>query len=152
MLHVIAIPVLLIVCFYYRKSSWIKNPQLYLSLIFITIACAFYPKHLDYDVEPFNYPAMPAEDLLQKLYDEHRIPLLSARHTLQNRMIAFSIDKPMSRREVMIALAAQTNTKLKVGYCGTGATILYGAHPSFCSLYDIEQGIGYNDVNTANEQ
>jgi hypothetical protein len=60
--------------------------------------------------------------------------------------IPFSTTKPMSRLKVLQKLAQETGGELQLGFCGTGATILFGAYPCFTTLKLAPQG-GTTNLN-----
>lgn len=99
--------------------------------------CAELPvKHLDGIVGPAEYHAIPLPELCERLGEEHGVGCGVAypRGPLAQRLVDFKIPYPMTRREVLYKLANDTGLRLRIGYCGTGATLLWGAHPSFTHL------------------
>jgi len=52
-----------------------------------------------------------------------------------NVIDSFVAERAMSRRDVLGKLAREAACELHIGYCGTGATFLFGAHPSFTRLH-----------------
>ncbi len=91
-------------------------------------------KQLDGSVGPFRYEPMSMEDLCRRLGRDHRVFVSADQQTGTNRVPAFFTDHAMSRRAVLQKLARETDCELRIGYCGTGATLLFGAHPSFTRL------------------
>ena len=91
-------------------------------------------KQLDGVVAPFHYEQLSIDELCQRLRSDHRVLVSADRRAGTNFIAVFGSDQTMSRREVLEKLARETDCDLKIGYCGTGATILFGAHPSFTRL------------------
>jgi hypothetical protein len=91
-------------------------------------------KQLDREVGPFRYEAMSLDDLCRALRKDHRVVVNADRWVSTNLVDSFVTDRAMSRRQVLQKLAQETGCELQIGYCGTGATFLFGAHPSFTRL------------------
>lgn len=49
-------------------------------------------------------------------------------------VVSLARDRSMTKKEVLEKLARDTGTELRIGYCGTAANLLFGAHPSFTTL------------------
>lgn len=81
-----------------------------------------------------RYEAMPLGQLTRRLFEDWRVMVSSDSLASSERVVAFSTLAPMSRRQVLQNLARETGAELRIGYCGTGATFLFGAHPSFTRL------------------
>src|ERR1035437_6972465 len=104
------------------------------ALITITIAALLPVKHLDRKVGPLSYERMPLDDLCQALSRDYRVFARAPNPQGTNLFLAFHTEREMTRREVLQKLAADTDCDLHIGYCGNGASLLFGSHPSFTSL------------------
>ena len=99
----------------------------------VCIAIALPVKALDTRVPPFQYEMMRLTDLCDALDRDHGI-WVRPRPENETIRIAFSTERSMTKREVLHKLAHDSQTELHIGYCGTGETLLFGAHPSFTRL------------------
>lgn len=114
-----------------RGSLWVSGgvaAAMVLGAIWLPV------KQLDGKVDPFHYQAMSLDDLCEKLRSDHRVLVRADVAAGTNWMAAFSSDRVMSRREVLEKLAQEAECDLRIRYCGTGATVLWGAHPGFTRL------------------
>jgi hypothetical protein len=100
----------------------------------VVVAILLPVKQLDGVVGPFRYEQMSLDGLCQALSRDHRIFVSADRRTGTNVLISFSTDRAVTRRVVLQKLAQEAGCDLHIGYCGTGATFLFGAHPSFTRL------------------
>jgi hypothetical protein len=117
-----------------RKIHWRCDAITALAACTVTVVCWFLPmKNLDIVVGPIDYPEMPLTELCNRLYADYGVYVMRPQWGVDRRL-AFSTDRPMSRREVLEKLSEDTHRPLHIGYCGTDATILFGAHPSFTYL------------------
>jgi hypothetical protein len=91
-------------------------------------------KHLDKVVAPVRFEWQSLDSLCHALYGSRRIMVSAPYPEGTNVLLAFEIDHPMTKREVLEKLAADSGCELHLGYCGSGATLLFGSHPSFTSL------------------
>lgn len=103
------------------------------------VGCAFIAallpvKELDIRVGPMDYPEMSFRELEENLLKDWGISIHASDSRLYERRVAFVVPRRASRREVMAMLARQTNTDLHIGYCGSGASLLFGACPCFTRL------------------
>ena len=97
--------------------------------------CFFLPlKELDTEVGPMAYYDIPLPELCDRLYADWGIVCHLPDLSSETCRLTFVTDQPMSRREVLEELSTTTHRRLQIAYCGTGATILFGAHPSFTYL------------------
>ena len=97
--------------------------------------CFFLPvKELDTEVGPMAYYDITLPELCDRLHADWGIVCRLPGSSSETCRLTFITDQPMSRREVLEELSTVTRRRLKIGYCGTGATILFGAHPSFTYL------------------
>lgn len=103
-------------------------------IVTVAVAILLPVKHLDWAVGPIRYEQMSLDDLCQLLSRDYRVFVHPERRAATNIFIAFSTDRAMTRRDVLRKLARDANCDLRIGYCGTGATFLFGAHPSFTRL------------------
>jgi hypothetical protein len=104
------------------------------ALVIVVTAILLPVKQLDRSVGPIHYERRSLNELCAALSREHLIFVSTDYRTGTNIFIAFSTDRPMTKREVLQKLAKDTDRELHIGYCGTGATFLFGAHPSFTRL------------------
>jgi hypothetical protein len=108
-----------------------------IGLATVAVAIALPVKQLDGRVGPFRYGRMSLDELCQKLGKDHRVLVSADRWTVTNLVDSFATESGMTRREVLEKLAREANCELHIGYCGTGATFLFGAHPSFTRLHAV---------------
>ena len=92
-------------------------------------------KWIDGRVGPFAYEEMTLAELCERIRDDHGMPL-GLYDGSTGPTLAFSVPERTSRREVLHKLARETNRRWRVGYCGTGRTLLWGMHPI---SIDLEQ-------------
>ena len=105
------------------------------SAVVVVAVCAALPyKWMDEEVGPVQYDNVAVADLCNGLYAEHGLRCRLRVMDPHGQMISVHTDEPMSRREVLEKLAAETGTEINVGYCGNGASVLYGAYPIFVNL------------------
>jgi hypothetical protein len=97
------------------------------------VAIALPVKALDAKVPPLHFEQMRLMDLCNEL-DRHHHIWVHAEPENEMIQIAFSTERRMTKREVLENLARDTGTKLDIGYCGTGASLLFGGFPSFTRL------------------
>lgn len=91
-------------------------------------------KHLDQKVAPLHYERMPLSQLTQKLRQDWRVMVRAPLKEGTNVFIAFETSRTMTQRDVLNQLARDTGMDLRIGYCGTGATFLFGGYPCFTYL------------------
>jgi len=87
------------------------------------------PKHLDRSVGPAHYRNVGPSELCTRLRGDHDIRC-TVDDTLGEDRIDFEIPHAMSRRDVLRKLADENGLYLSLRGCGTGATLLWGAHYS----------------------
>jgi hypothetical protein len=104
------------------------------ALFTISIAALLPVKQLDRKVGPIGYERMSLDGLCQALSRDYRVFARAPYPQGTNLFLAFRTDREMTRREVLQKLAADTDCDLRIGYCGSGASFLFGSHPSFTSL------------------
>jgi hypothetical protein len=103
--------------------------------IFTIIMAILLPvKHLDGCVGPMRYERMSLYALSLRLNADWAMNITSLDSGI-NTFLAFKIDQKVTRQEVLEKLAKDADCDLRIGYCGTGATLLFGAHPSFVTLH-----------------
>jgi hypothetical protein len=105
-----------------------------IGLATIVISIVLPVKQLDGRVGPFRYGRMSLEQLCETLGRNHSVLVMANRSIGTNVLDSFVTERVMSRREVLEKLAREADCELCIGYCGTGATFLFGAHPSFTRL------------------
>jgi hypothetical protein len=103
-------------------------------IVVIVFAILLPVKQLDGRVGPFRYDRLCLDELCRRLGKDHRVTVHSDQATGTVELGSFATDRAMTRREVLEKLAREANCDLHIGYCGTGATFLFGAHPSFTRL------------------
>ena len=91
-------------------------------------------KQLDEAVGPFRYANVPLPRLCELLWEDHRVMVRADRGAETTVLETFASDGAISRREVLRKLARETGCELRIGYCGTGSTFLFGSHPCFTRL------------------
>ena len=101
----------------------------------ICLAILLPVKQLDGRVGPIHYDRMSLDDLCQALTKNDRVFVRAPYPQGTNIFLAFHTDRAMPRREVLQKLADDAACDLRIGFCGSGATILFGAHPSFTGLH-----------------
>jgi hypothetical protein len=101
----------------------------------ISIAIYLPVKYLDRKVGPIRYERMSLEALCQALREDYRVSAHAPYPEGTNIFIEFHTDRAMARREVLQKLANDTTCDLRIGFCGNGASFLFGAYPSFARLY-----------------
>jgi hypothetical protein len=112
----------------------------------VILAGAFAPvKQLDRRVEPMHYEEMPLEHLTRALARDWKVIVRPDHLAAADMVLTFITSEPLTRREVLQKLAAETGGELQIRYCGTGATILFGAHPSFTRLRIAQPNDAPND-------
>jgi hypothetical protein len=104
----------------------------------VAVAIALPVKQLDGRVGPLRYGRMSLDQLTRALQTEHRVFVTADNSIRTNVLNSFVTERAMSRRDVLEKLADEANCDLHIGYCGTGATFLFGAHPSFTRLHARE--------------
>jgi hypothetical protein len=96
-------------------------------------------KQLDGVVPPIRYEHMSLAELCDSLARDHRVFVRPEQALRAQPVLVFRTERPMTRREVLQKLASDTGTHLDILYCGTGASLLFGAHPSFTRLRTAER-------------
>lgn len=132
-----AIGVLGFVAWFRRRENivWHRRATMLPTALATVVVAAVLPvKHLDKKVGPMTYQPMPLDSLTDSLRRDWRIPVRIFDAESRDQVMAFRTDRTMTRREVLEKLAHESSLELHIGYCGTGATFLFGAHPSFTSL------------------
>lgn len=108
-----------------------QRPARFASLLVIPVVvwlCAISPKHLDRTVGPARYSDVPLGELCTRLGTDHDIHCTVDFELRGRRIAEFDVPRPMARREVLRKLAGENGLSLRFGGCGTGATLLWGAH------------------------
>ena len=101
------------------------------------IATSLPVKNLDRKVGPMHYGPMTFEELTEALAKDWGV--FAMPDDYKGVIAGFETTEPLTRREVLEKLAQETNTELHIGYCGTGASLLFGAHPSFTTLRSVRR-------------
>jgi hypothetical protein len=115
-----------------RAKHWIAAG---VALTTVAVAIVLPVKQLDGRVGPFRYGRMSLDELCVRLGRDHHVLVSADRATGTNLVGSFTTDRAMTKREVLEKLAREATCDLHIGYCGTGATLLFGAHPSFTRLH-----------------
>ena len=108
-------------------------------LTVVIVAVLLPVKNLDRIVGPMHYGTMTMDELTRSLARDWRVFASPDYSASTNIVVAFSTSEPLTRREVLQKLARETGSEIRIGYCGTGATFLFGAHPSFTRLRMAQQ-------------
>lgn len=140
---IFALPPLFFISFGSEPSAlvrWGRAGIAMLVLIGTVTLCGWLPvKALDRKIPAVHFESLSLAEVCGTLKFEHKIPLpcsaLSA-ETLA-RVIDFETTDWMSKRDVANKFAHEQKLVFREGYCGTGATVLWGGHPSFCRLDEI---------------
>jgi hypothetical protein len=103
-------------------------------IVSVRIAIVLPVKQLDGVVPPLHYEHVSLVAVCNSLARDHQVFVSPDDSVRARAVVTFTTDRPMTRREVLQKLAHATGTRLDIGYCGTGATLLWGAHPSFTRL------------------
>ncbi len=109
-------------------------------VVTIVVAILLPVKQLDGQVGPMDYERISLRDLSQRLRDDWDIRIMTCEPEAANTFLTFKTEERMSRRQVLEKLADETSRDLTIGYCGTGATFLFGANPSFTTLHPRQGG------------
>ena len=121
-----------------RSSSPVETIGHFIKIgvgILTVVLAIFLPiKQLDGRVGPMHYERMSLYDLSRQLYTDWSIRIMAYDPSATNTFVTFGTDKRMSRRKVLQKLAEETDSDLRIRYCGTGATFLFGADPSFTTF------------------
>ena len=126
-----------VVAVFRRRESLLWQRRFIVCLLavsVVTIAILLPVKHLDLKVGPMNYERMLLDALTQVLRQDWRVPVRVFDSQTKSRMISFRTEQALTRREVLEKRARESAMELHIGFCGTGATFLFGAHPSFTTL------------------
>lgn len=103
--------------------------------VFTVVLAIFLPvKQLDGRVGPMRYERMSLYDLSRHLSKDWDIRIMPYDPNAANTFVTFDTDRKMSRLKVLRKLAEESDSDLRIMYCGTGATFLFGAFPSFTTL------------------
>jgi hypothetical protein len=135
---VFALPLLLLIG-PLKRWSWPKRLSALAMMLGTVFVCWHLPvKQLDRMVGPAEYASMSLKELTERLRLDHGIHVSTFDPEAKTQVLSFSIPHRMSRRRVLEKLANDSGWTLQIGYCGTGATILFGSSPSFTTLYPPE--------------
>jgi hypothetical protein len=127
--------------------GWRRDILTVLSTVVVIAICAVLPvKQLDVKVGPMAYPEISLSELCERLKADHGIICHVWSPSGKVSRLSFSTDQPLSRREVLLKLSKDAQRPLSILYCGTGATILFGGHPSFTYL---GEPLSVKDENTS---
>jgi hypothetical protein len=78
-------------------------------------------------VDPFAYGPMHLENLKAKLNEEQGVFVI-IEPKIKTNLVTFTVDRRMSRREVVRKLASETGMELRFRSCASGGTLLFGCH------------------------
>lgn len=125
------------VAFFRRRESLLWQRRFVVCVVAaaaVTVAIWLPVKHLDRKVGPMSYERMPLESLTRSLHQDWRVPVRVRDAQSKSGVMSFRTEEAMTRREVLEKLAGESSLDLRIRYCGTGATFLFGSHPSFTTL------------------
>lgn len=124
--------------FIMRAASSVQKAGHFLTLVVgvitVVLAILLPVKQLDGRVGPMQYERVTLYDLYPRLSKDWGVKIMPYDPHLDNTFVTFKTDKKMSRLEVLQKLAEETDSDLRIMYCGNGATFLFGAYPSFTTL------------------
>lgn len=112
-----------------------SHAVLALTVCIVLAVCYFLPvKHLDVKVGPIAYEDLTLSELCDRLYVDYGVICHVPDRSGETCRLSFVTNQVLSRKEVLEKLSAETKRPLHIGFCGTNATILFGACPSFSYL------------------
>jgi len=104
------------------------------ALAVVVVAVLLPVKHLDREVGPFIYRTMTLDELTRSLATDWEVYANPDYSASANVVVGFRTSEPMTRLEVLRKLSQETGSEIKIGYCLTGASFLFGASPSLTRL------------------
>jgi len=104
------------------------------ALVVVVLAALLPMKQLDRNIGPIRYGRMSLDGLCEALSQDHRVLVRAPHPQGTNVFLEFHTDRVMTRRQILQKLAKDTDCELHIGYCGSGATVVFGAQPCFTSL------------------
>jgi hypothetical protein len=127
--------IVIVVCTRACIVKWTCDVVAVLAMLLALTTCHFLPtKQLDVKVGPIAYPDMPLSELCTRLYQDYGIHCFVWDLSARTDRLTFSTPCTLSRRRVLEKLSHDTDRPLRIGYCGSEASILFGASPSFTTL------------------
>jgi hypothetical protein len=127
--------------------GWRRDVVTILATCIVLTICAFLPvKQLDVMVGPIAYNDLSLPELCDRLYADYGIICHVLDEHAQTCRLSFFTNQPLSRRKVLEKLSKDMNRPLHIGYCGTNATVLFGAYPSFTYLGTEKGNKGEADI------
>ena len=136
----LGVALLVVIVVRVRMFGWQHDAMTALAACIVMTVCAFLPvKQLDVEVGPIAYDNLLLSELCDRLHADYGVACHVWDRSAQTCRLSFSTDRPLSRRKVLEKLSNETNRPLHIGYCGTNATILFGAFPSFTFLGEEKQ-------------
>lgn len=124
-----------------RMFGWRRDAMTVLTGCIVLTVCAYLPvKQLDVEVGPIAYDSLSLSELCDRLGADYGITCHVWDRSAYTCRLSFSTNRPLSRRKVLEQLSNDTDRPLHIGYCGTNATILFGAYPSFTYLGEEQPG------------
>jgi hypothetical protein len=131
----LSVALVIAACIRMFTRNWRCDAVTGLAACVVLTVCFFLPvKQLDVKVGPMAYPELSLSTLCDRLNADHGIICHVNGLSGHACRLSFSTKQPLSRREVLEKLSKETQRPLYIGYCGTSATILFGASPSFTYL------------------
>jgi len=104
--------------------------------------CGWLPvKPLDRTIPPVEFVDVPLDQVYSTMRFEHKVPLstYALAEDTRARTVTFETTEWMSKRDVANKFAREQNLIFREGYCGNGATVLWGMYPAFCQLEEIDK-------------
>lgn len=129
--------VLLLIVFFIRMrtAGWRHDAITLVAVVIVLIVCYLLPtKQLDAMVGPMAYHDVTLGELCDRLYQDHGIICHVYDEPGRTCRLSFWTSQPLSQRNILEKLSRETGRSLHIGFCGTNATILFGAYPSFTYL------------------
>jgi len=114
------------------------------ALAVVVVAVLLPVKHLDREVGPISYGTMTLDELTRSLATDWEVYANPDYSASTNVVIGFRTSGPMTRREVLRKLSRETGSEIRIAYCATGASFLFGASPSLTRLKIAPPNTGAN--------
>jgi hypothetical protein len=127
---------------YKDKRGWSLLGLRILTAFVVVPICGFLPvKWEDGIVEPVRCGPMRADDLAKELgprVESHLGVVVYGEEEERDKIVSFSTDRSMTRKQFLGELARQTGFKVDASCCGLGHSILFGEAPRVITLSSPE--------------